>query len=304
MQTPIKDIPDWIVDLEAESSVETIGSKAFNLTLLHKLGFAVPDCFFIPTFDPHRLKMKSTAEFLAAIEGLSRLLPLRLPSEPGWAVRSSATIEDLPGESHAGRFETVFITSPEEFTRAVEVVWESGATANIGAESMGVVVQKLIVEQFAANDGRRSLPYPGMMETLQVLKSQAVPMAVLTNKVEAAAIAQVHQTFGSGLFRAVRGLVAAERGKPDPTSLLELVAILGVEADLVAMVGDTEVDLQTARAACIGAIAVTWGFRDRAELEARAPDYLVETPHELLAILRIDSLPIRMVRCNGSPGLD
>ncbi|MCZ6854252.1 MAG: PEP-utilizing enzyme [Gammaproteobacteria bacterium] len=149
MQTPIKDIPDWIVDLEAESSVETIGSKAFNLTLLHKLGFAVPDCFFIPTFDPHRLKMKSTAEFLAAIEGLSRLLPLRLPSEPGWAVRSSATIEDLPGESHAGRFETVFITSPEEFTRAVESVWESGATANIGAESMGVVVQKLVSADFA-----------------------------------------------------------------------------------------------------------------------------------------------------------
>ena len=165
-------------------------------------------------------------------------------------------------------------------------------------------VQKLMVDQFVINDGGRSLPYSGMVRTLQELKSLGVPMAVLTNKVEEAAVAQVDRTFGSGLFCVVRGLRVAGCGKPDPTSLLELVAMLGVEADSVAMVGDTEVDLQTARAAGVGAIAVTWGFRNREELEACSPDHLIETPFELLAMLRIESRPVRTVRCDGSSGLD
>ena len=165
-------------------------------------------------------------------------------------------------------------------------------------------VQKLVVDRFAANGGGRSLPYSGILEVLWELKKRGIAMAVLSNKVEEAALAQVQRTFGDGLFSAVRGLVEPEHRKPDPASLLELVAILGLEPGSVAMVGDTEVDLQTARAARISAIAVTWGFRDRGDLVDRSPDYVVETPSELLAIMRIESHVVRIVRCDGSSGFD
>ena len=51
------------------------------------------------------------------------------------------------------------------------------------------------------------------------------------------------------------------------------------------MVGDSAVDMQTAHNAGIGSIGVSWGFRDRAELEENRADYIVDTPDELLKVI-------------------
>ena len=74
--------------------------------------------------------------------------------------------------------------------------------------------------------------------------------------------------------------------KPDPTSARWLLAQLGVRPEQALYVGDTAIDVATARRAALTSIAVTWGFRSRAELIASAPDHLVDHPAEILPIFR------------------
>ena len=144
-----KQAPTWLARLGTESPQSAIGTKAFNLSILDELGFAVPPCVFIATLHSELVHFESAATYLESIDEFSRELHQLVPSEHGWSVRSSATVEDLPGESHAGRFETLFIEDPAELANAVQAVWDSGQSAGIGPESMGVVVQELIDADFA-----------------------------------------------------------------------------------------------------------------------------------------------------------
>ena len=140
--------PAWIHTLDNVFAISVVGAKAFNLGRLKSREFKVPEALVIPTFHPDRVKFASIEMFLDAIEKFSERLPQALPSTDGWAVRSSATIEDLEEGSMAGRFETHFIKHPHELTAAVQKVWNSGRHANIGPESMGVIVQKLVEADF------------------------------------------------------------------------------------------------------------------------------------------------------------
>ena len=141
-------LPPWIISLEQATSVDLVGTKAFNLNQLKSRGFNVPHALVIPTFDAARLNIKTLSEFTKAIEDFSHHLSSHIPSKHGWAVRSSGTVEDLKDKSMAGRFDTHFINKAEDLTEAVQKVWESGKFADIGAESMGVIVQQLIDADF------------------------------------------------------------------------------------------------------------------------------------------------------------
>ncbi|MCH9693216.1 MAG: hypothetical protein K0U72_01795 [Gammaproteobacteria bacterium] len=142
-------LPVWLVEPFADTTVSAVGTKSHNLATLIKLGFQVPDCLFIRTFDAAALPFDSSDDYLRDIAVFSADLESVLPSSAGWAVRSSATVEDLPGESHAGRFETLFIDAPEKLAEAVGEVWKSAELANVGPESMGVVLQKLVKADYA-----------------------------------------------------------------------------------------------------------------------------------------------------------
>ena len=73
--------------------------------------------------------------------------------------------------------------------------------------------------------------------------------------------------------------------KPDPAVVEEILARSGVAKEHVLYVGDSGVDMQTARAAGLQSVGVTWGFRDRAELEATGACRIIDRPDELLALL-------------------
>jgi len=73
--------------------------------------------------------------------------------------------------------------------------------------------------------------------------------------------------------------------KPDPAGALELARMLGCAAHRCLFVGDTKVDMQTARAAGMTAIGVSWGFRARPELIDHGAAHVLDHPAELLALL-------------------
>ena len=144
-----QDTPSWLVELGSASSQDEIGTKAHNLSILCESGFLVAPCVFVTTLNSRFAQFDSAESYLASIDEFSHELDQLLPSENGWAIRSSATIEDLPGESHAGRFETIFISDSSDLANAVKTVWDSGKLADIGPESMGVIIQQFIRADFA-----------------------------------------------------------------------------------------------------------------------------------------------------------
>ena len=128
-------------------------------------------------------------------------------------------------------------------------------------------------------------PYEGIEELLAALVACRVPMAVLSNKPEAMTRGVVVGLFGEVPFQAVWGQRPDRPKKPEPAAALALADKLSVAPDRCAFVGDTPVDMEAALRAGMVPVAVTWGFRPRAELEAAGARIVLERPAELLRLV-------------------
>ena len=100
--------------------------------------------------------------------------------------------------------------------------------------------------------------YPGVAETLEKLAS--IPMAVLTNKPVRISVRILDEMGLAKYFRAVYGGNSFETKKPDPLGAKTILRELGAEPGEALLVGDSEVDVQTARNAGMLAAAVNYGF--------------------------------------------
>ena len=83
----------------------------------------------------------------------------------------------------------------------------------------------------------------------------------------------------------VRGEVPGVPRKPAPDGVLLALESLGLERSQALYVGDSEVDMRTARNAEVDCVAVLWGFRSREELEAEGATVFIKHPSELLGLL-------------------
>lgn len=128
-------------------------------------------------------------------------------------------------------------------------------------------------------------PYPGMREVLARLQGEGVKLAVLSNKPDAATRQLVEALLPDVRFGAVYGERTGVPRKPDPTAALGIAAELGVGPGDCAFIGDTAVDMDTARAAGMYGVGVTWGFRDVEELQAHGARALAHSSDELLQAL-------------------
>lgn len=131
----------------------------------------------------------------------------------------------------------------------------------------------------------RSVPFPGIPALLATLRSRGIPLSVLTNKPDEAVSPLLAALFpGTRFFRAL-GADDRRPRKPDPAAALEIARDLGLAPDRVFFVGDSAVDIRTARNAGMVPIGVAWGYRDISELEAEGARSIARTPEDLLAIL-------------------
>ncbi|MET0401357.1 MAG: HAD family hydrolase [Cystobacter sp.] len=128
-------------------------------------------------------------------------------------------------------------------------------------------------------------PFPGILPLLARLASEGMKLAVLSNKPDAATRRLVTALLPDVRFEAVYGERTGVPRKPDPTSALALAAELGVAPGACAFIGDTSVDMDTARAAGMYAVGVTWGFRDEAELRSHQARVIARSMDELLDCL-------------------
>ncbi|WPB78216.1 HAD family hydrolase [Archangium violaceum] len=128
-------------------------------------------------------------------------------------------------------------------------------------------------------------PYPGVREVLARLQGEGVKLAVLSNKPDAATRRLVEALLPDVRFGAVYGERSGVPRKPDPTAALGIAAELGVAPGDCAFIGDTAVDMDTARAAGMYSVGVTWGFRGVEELQAHGARALAHSSDELLQAL-------------------
>ena len=126
-------------------------------------------------------------------------------------------------------------------------------------------------------------PYDGIQEVLLTLRQRGCRLAVVSNKFDAATKELCKHFFPHSIEVAV-GEHEAEgiRKKPAPDTVIEALSQLGVSADNAVYVGDSDVDLQTARNAGLPCISVLWGFRDKDFLLAHGATTFITSPQELL----------------------
>jgi phosphoglycolate phosphatase len=141
-----------------------------------------------------------------------------------------------------------------------------------------------MLADYSAHSLVKTRPYDGVREVLRALGELRLPLAVFSNKSHDLTRRIVETLLGQALFAEVRGAQPGIPLKPDPAVALELAAGLGVEPGLVAYVGDSSVDMQTAVAAGMPAVGVSWGFRTAAELREHGAAVVIDRPDELLAL--------------------
>ena len=130
----------------------------------------------------------------------------------------------------------------------------------------------------------KTVPYDGIPEILLRLKQAGVNIAVLTNKAHHLA-GPVMERYFPGVFPFVQGALPGKPTKPDPALLHELMERMGANAEDTIFVGDSNVDIQTAKNGGLIGCGVLWGFRGRDELLAEGADYLVETADQLAELI-------------------
>lgn len=126
----------------------------------------------------------------------------------------------------------------------------------------------------------RTRPYDGVPELLQSLKAHGVRLAVYSNKADEFS-QEIVRHFFDGVFDEVRGKLPGVPMKPDPTGVCALLTKMNADKQSTVFIGDSNVDVMTGCNAGLTACGVTWGFRDRAELEKAGADKIVDTPAEL-----------------------
>lgn len=137
---------------------------------------------------------------------------------------------------------------------------------------------------YDAHKEDKTVPYAGIPEALAQLKAAGVHMAVLTNKAHPLAKGVMERYF-PGVFPYVQGALPDRPTKPDPTLLRELMERMGAQAGETLFVGDSNVDIRTAKNAGLTSCGVLWGFRTAQELTAEGAHHLARTPEELTDLI-------------------
>lgn len=129
-------------------------------------------------------------------------------------------------------------------------------------------------------------PYPGILPMLEALQARGIALAVVSNKQDAA-VKPLSRAFFGDRMAVSMGVDEASglRRKPYPDMVRAAMERLGKSPEQCLYVGDSEVDVETARNAGLDCASVTWGFRDRGLLASLGPKYLIDRPEELLELV-------------------
>lgn len=123
-------------------------------------------------------------------------------------------------------------------------------------------------------------PYEGIPELLQEVRARGYRTAVVSNKADSAVKVLCDRYF-DGLFDMAVGEQDGIPRKPAPDSVNQILSSLQISRERAVYIGDSDVDIATARNAGLDGIIVTWGFKDMAFLKEKGAECLVSDPKEI-----------------------
>ncbi len=130
-----------------------------------------------------------------------------------------------------------------------------------------------------------TVPYKGITELLDCISASGTMIAVASNKYHTATVDMVRHFFPNINFVSVLGQRDGVPPKPSPKIIYDTLLIAKVEPSEVLYVGDTAVDMKTAKNTNLTAVGVSWGFRPRTELESEQPQFIADSVKELKKII-------------------
>ena len=148
----------------------------------------------------------------------------------------------------------------------------------------------LFLLYYEANIARESRPYPGVVTAIETLRAGGARLAVCTNKREGLSRALLSALSLDHLFHALAGRDTFPVHKPHPEHLLGAIRLAGGSPLRALMVGDSEVDVATAKAASVPVVAVSFGYT-QVPVASLTPDRLIHHYDHLLAAVGDLNLP-------------
>ena len=139
----------------------------------------------------------------------------------------------------------------------------------------------LFKEHYREHCNDKTVPYDGILELMRELHGRGVKMAIVSNKFDAG-VKALNEKFFQDYIEIALGEVPGSKRKPDPESLNVVLQLLGVDKEHAVYVGDSDVDIQTAKNAEVRCISVSWGFRDEEFLLNHEAGIVIGRPLELL----------------------
>lgn len=130
-----------------------------------------------------------------------------------------------------------------------------------------------------------SVPYDGIYDLLKALNDKGVAIAVASNKYQQATEKLINHYFPDIIFVAVEGQKENVPVKPNPSIVFGILAKAKTPKAETIYIGDSGVDMETARRACVDSVGVIWGFRPEKELVENHADNIVRKPSEILPLI-------------------
>ena len=139
---------------------------------------------------------------------------------------------------------------------------------------------------YAKNWQNKTKPYEGVLDVMKALFDRRIQMGIVSNKPDAQVKELCNLYFKDFVPSSCAvGEHAGVRRKPAPDSVLKVIEVLGAKKEECVYVGDSEVDIQTAKAAGLLCISVTWGFREEEFLREKGATYFAHNCAELINAL-------------------
>ncbi len=135
-------------------------------------------------------------------------------------------------------------------------------------------------EHYRGNSRNKTAPYPGVLKMLGELKTRGYKLAIVSNKIDFA-VKDLREEFFFDVIDVAIGDSEDTNNKPEPDMVYKALRELGASVEDAVYVGDTDVDLETAKNSGMDAICVSWGFRSRDELEGYNAPVIIDTAEEI-----------------------
>lgn len=199
------------------------------------------------------------------------------------------TLADLAESTNYALEACGFPTHEEEEYRSfvgngIQTLFKRALPEEARTEEQILRIRTLFLSHYNHHYADKSVPYPGIPELLEQLEKKGHKLAVASNKYQRGTEQILSALLPGTHFAVVLGQREGVPVKPDPTIVNEILQRTGFPKEETLYVGDSDVDMLTARHAGVTACGVTWGFRSENELKEYTPRFVVHHPEEILRL--------------------